>query len=287
MVCAMQHAQNTYISVDAKVSEERMAAAKRKASRAKKAKKKKKKKASILGEPKLVDLITNPPKGKQASATLKLVPEQQDVLAEMGHIGAGRASGELSKLTGSIVTVGQPTVEFFSITEPPEPFLPDGFGEVVVVFSHIAGETRGEMMVMLHDDSATALADVLSQRPVGTISDLSEDEDKRKLMELCADLCNRYLAAVSVLLGLRLEKEEYKLVAAESKAFSTYLTMSMLAGRENAIFLKVFTEFSTNHVDEKTKKKTPIKGLFIFLLEMASVIGMLKAVKERLETITL
>ena len=259
---------------------------KKKAGATKTKQKKEKGKKPILGEPKLVDLITNPPKGKQPSGTLKLVPEQQDVLSEMGHIGAGRASGELSKLTGSIVTIGQPVVEFFTITDPPEPFLPEDLGEVVVVFTHIGGETRGEMMVMLYTDSAIALADVLSKRPVGTISDLAEDEDKRKVMELCTHLCNRYIAAVSTMLMLRLEKEEYKLVAAESKAFSTYLTVSMLAGRENAIYLKVFTEFSTTHVDETTKVETPIKGLFVFLLEMDSVIGMLKAVKERLETLT-
>lgn len=268
-----------------------MAAAKRKKAGAAKAKPKgktgKTEKKPLLGEPELVDLLTNPPKGKQPSDTLKLVPEQQDVLTEMGHIGAGRASGELSKLTGSIVTVDKSLVEFFSITEPPEPFLPERLGELLVVFSHITGETRGEMMIMLQSDSAVALADMLSQRPVGTTSDLSADEDKRKVMELCTDLCDRYIAAVFTMLGLRLEKEEYKLVAAESKAFSTYLTMSMLAGRENAIFLKVFTEFSTTHVDETRKTKTPIKGLFVFLLEMDSVIGMLKAVKKRLETITL
>ncbi len=240
-----------------------------------------------MGEKAIVDLLAGPPKYSQVNPELHLVPEQEDVLQEMGHIGAGRASGELSKLTGSIVRVAQPRIEFFTMDEHAKQFIERDSGEVVVVFTHIGGDARGDIMTILYDNSPTVLVDIIKEQSVGKTKDLSDDDDKRRIISICSDLCNKYVNSVSQLLSLKLEKEEYRLVAAHPQAFSTYLAMSMLAGKENAIFLKVSTDFSTEHTNKDTGEIKPITGDFIFLLELDSVIGMLKVVKEKLESISI
>ena len=240
----------------------------------------------LLGEERMVDLLAGSPKEKQVERGVALIPGQQDMLKEMGHVGAGRASGELSRLVGSIVRIAQPKVEFFSLVKPPERFIETDADELAAVFSRVSGETRGEIMALLDRRSALALVDMLANRAMGTTADLSDDDDKRRVTELCADLCDRYLSAVGALLALHLEKEEYKLVVTKSKAFATYLIMSILGGEENSIFLKVCTEFSTTHVDA-SGKETPISGSFVFLLQLDAVIGMLQVVKKRLETMSL
>lgn len=241
----------------------------------------------LLGEERMVDLLAGPPKEREVERGVALIPGQQDMLKEMGHVGAGRASGELSRLVGSIVRIAQPKVEFFSLVKPPERFIETDADELAAVFSRVSGETRGEIMALLDRESAMALVDMLANRGMGSTADLSDDDDKRRVTELCADLCDRYLSAVGALLGLRLEKEDYKLVVTKSKAFATYLTMSILGGAENSIFLKVCTQFSTTHVDSPSGKETPISGTFVFLLQLDAVIGMLQVVKKRLETMSL
>ena len=243
--------------------------------------------SSVIGEPRMVDLLTTPPEEVEGDGTTTLIPEQHDVLKEVGHVGAGRASGELSRLTGSIVKVSQPKVEFFSMKEQPEKFFDCPDSEVVVVFSPVQGQARGEMLTLLYGNTPLALVDILLEKEIGTTKDLSDEDDQRRVTALCADLGNRYLAAVSQLLGLKLQRDEYHLVAADPKAFTTYLSMSILAGQDNAIFLKISTNFSTTHTDEDTGKQVPIRGDFIFLLELDSVIGMLKVVKDKLENMTL
>lgn len=230
----------------------------------------------ILGEPEVVDLLIAGGKVKRGST---LVPEQRDILSEVGHIGAGRASGELSRVVGSIVRVSQPKVAFFSMSDGLKDGIPPG--ETVLVFSHVQGDARGEIMMLWDAGSALVLADVLQKKQMGTTKSLAADEDQGCLVANGGQLCERYLSAVGSLLDLKLDPSGFRLLAAGGKTLSNFLSVSVLAGKENALYLRILTEFSTTY--EAQKNKTPLKGSLVLLLEMDSVVGMLKAVKEKLE----
>lgn len=129
-----------------------------------------------------------------------------DALREVGTIGAGTAATALSQMIGDAVTIGVPRVELVPVERVPEAL---GAGEepVAAVFLRVVGDAPGHMLVMVREQAARGLVDVLMGRAgAGPRAGSGFDEMALSaLQEVGNVLAGSYLGALGRLTGLRLE----------------------------------------------------------------------------------
>ncbi|ACB85003.1 chemotaxis protein CheC [Natranaerobius thermophilus] len=122
-----------------------------------------------------------------------------DILKELGNIGAGNATTALSQFLGKSIKMTVPEVNILPFEEVPE--VVGGPEELVAgVYMRIEGEAPGSLMLLLKQEDALKLIDVLlgrdsSQEKVGT-ADL-DDIEQSALMETGNIVANSYLNSLA------------------------------------------------------------------------------------------
>lgn len=127
---------------------------------------------------------------------------QLDALREVGNIGAGHAATALSQLTGTGISVTNPTIELVPFGEVPG--LMGGPERLVAaVYSRMFGDVAGGILFMADRSSSIALVDLMHSRPPGTTKSFGHDEE-RLVTHVASILTSAYLAAIARLTDINL-----------------------------------------------------------------------------------
>jgi chemotaxis protein CheC len=126
-------------------------------------------------------------------------PDQIDALREIGNIGASHASTALTTLLGQDILVDVPECFICKTLEAPYA-LGDAEQSVVAVYLDAYGKGKGSMLLVLSEDIAKKMTDMLLQRDHDPDREITED-DNEAISEI-GNICgSAYLNAISNLLG--------------------------------------------------------------------------------------
>jgi chemotaxis protein CheC len=133
---------------------------------------------------------------------INLNAQQEDVLREIGNIGAGTAATAMGQLLNKTVLINVPKVSLLSMDQlTPADFSINTQEISIIVASKILGALRGGMFVLFSHKSALTLIDILLERKMGS-TELFNLSDASALTESSHILCGSYLNAVGEFLNL-------------------------------------------------------------------------------------
>jgi chemotaxis protein CheC len=96
---------------------------------------------------------------------MELTSSQEDALTELINIGYARAEAALSDLTGHRITLEVPEVSVHLISEITEKLQEVVKGEVVSVNQFFSGPISGNAILLLDNEAALLLNQLLTERP--------------------------------------------------------------------------------------------------------------------------
>lgn len=126
---------------------------------------------------------------------------ERDALREVANIGAGHAATALSQMTGRRIMISVPEV---SVRRLEEVALLVGPPDTIIagVLMHVMGDLTGRTLVVLGQDSAHALCELLLRKPSqGPTFDAMEQSTIKETGNI---LCSAYMNALSDFLGMML-----------------------------------------------------------------------------------
>lgn len=126
---------------------------------------------------------------------------ERDALREVANIGAGHAATALSQMTGRRIMISVPEV---SVRRLEEVALLVGPPDTVIagVLMHVMGDLTGRTLVVLGQDSAHALCELLLRKPSqGSTFDAMQQSTIKETGNI---LCSAYMNALSDFLGMML-----------------------------------------------------------------------------------
>jgi len=126
---------------------------------------------------------------------------ERDALREVANIGAGHAATALSQMTGRRIMISVPEV---SVRRLEDVALLVGPPDTVIagVLMHVMGDLTGRTLVVLGQDSAHALCELLLRKPSsGPTFDLMQQSTIKETGNI---LCSAYMNALSDFLGMML-----------------------------------------------------------------------------------
>jgi chemotaxis protein CheC len=126
---------------------------------------------------------------------------ERDALREVANIGAGHAATALSQMTGRRIMISVPEV---SVRRLEEVALLVGPPDTVIagVLMHVMGDLTGRTLVVLGQDSAHALCELLLRKPSqGPTFDAMQQSTIKETGNI---LCSAYMNALSDFLGMML-----------------------------------------------------------------------------------
>jgi chemotaxis protein CheC len=127
---------------------------------------------------------------------------ERDALREVANIGAGHAATALSLMTSRKIMISVPQV---SIRRLEDVALLVGPPDTVIagVLMHVMGDLTGRTLVVLGQDSAFALCELLLGRPATPGAPFDEMQQST-IKETGNILCSAYMTALSDFLGMML-----------------------------------------------------------------------------------
>jgi len=127
---------------------------------------------------------------------------QLDALKEVANIGAGHAATALSQLTDRRIMINVPEISITRLED-----IPASYGDpeavVAAVLMHVLGDLTGRTLLLLPEDNAHLLCDLLLRRPPGTSDTIGQLEES-SLKEAGNILAGAYLNALSDFMGMML-----------------------------------------------------------------------------------
>lgn len=124
-----------------------------------------------------------------------LSPLQLDALREVGNIGAGHAATALSQLTGTPISITNPTIELVPFSRVAD--LVGGPERLVAAaYCPLLGDVSGGMLFMAERSSSLALVDLMHSRPAGTTKSFGADEEML-VTHVATILSSAFLAAIA------------------------------------------------------------------------------------------
>lgn len=191
-----------------------------------------------------------------------------DALKEVGNIGAGKASGVLSRLTDQKVMLKTPDL-FLTKTED-IPGLIGGPQELVVgIYSSINGDVSGTLLMTFNTKSALMLADLLQGKKTGVTVTLDKTA-QTKLKEVGDVMAKNYVKSITDFLQLKVEKTEERIIS----TFGESLPDLVLLGIKERYALFISTDFEIQGKD--------VEGKFVMLIAMDSVSKLVEAIKKQI-----
>ena len=186
---------------------------------------------------------------------LDQMPEvQRDALKEVSNIGVGHAATALSKMIGRRVELFVPRVLVTPLAEVPACL---GGAETLMagIFLRILGDTRGSIMLLFPQASASRLCSILTGREQAL---LENQEAVSSLKEVGNILASAYLNALGDLIGKTLLPSVP--CFAYDMAGALVDTLLIEVGRKSDLALMVETEFG-GEIDSDTS----IRGHFFLI----------------------
>jgi chemotaxis protein CheC len=194
---------------------------------------------------------------------------QLDALKEVANIGAGHAATALSQLTDRRIMINVPEIAITRLED-----IPSSFGDpetvVAAVLMHVLGDLTGRTLLLMPEENARLLCDLLLRRPVGTSVAIGELEES-SLKEAGNILAGAYLNALSDFMGMMLLPSVPSLVVDLSGAVLT--TAFLNFGQDRDFVFCVETNF---HFTESDRALT---GHFLLLPDLASLRAIFEAIR--------
>lgn len=194
---------------------------------------------------------------------------QLDALKEVANIGAGHAATALSQLTDRRIMINVPEIEITRLEDVPQTFG-DPEAVVAAVLMHVLGDLTGRTLLLLPEENARLLCDLLIRRPAGTTATIGQLEES-SLKEAGNILSGAYLNALSDFMGMMLLPSVPSLVVDLSGAVLT--TAFLNFGQDRDFVFCVETNF---HFTEAGKTLT---GHFLLLPDLASLRAIFEAIR--------
>ena len=199
----------------------------------------------------------------------ELGPLQLDALKEVANIGAGHAATALSQLTDRRIMISVPEITVTRLENLSDALL-DPNEVVAAVLMHMLGDLTGRTLLMLPEENAKLLCDLLLRREPGTTKSF-EDLERSGLKEAGNILGGAYMNALSDFMGMMLLPS---VPALEIDVVAAIVTTAQLGfGRDWDRVFCVETDF---HFEEAGRK---LKGHFLLLPDMASLKAILDAIQ--------
>jgi chemotaxis protein CheC len=193
---------------------------------------------------------------------------QKDALKELGSLGSGKASAELSKLVDTKVNLDVPFVDLVPTASVPD--LVGGPKRLVVgTYSQVTGDVSGTIVVVFPIQSARMLIDVLNKQAIGTCEALTE-EDRTKIKVVGEILCSAYLQTLSDFLGINATHDKPRIVSAFGESLPDFVLLNIRG--DHALLLKTVFEVPS------TKD---LEGNFVLLLTAESIDKVLETIKTK------
>lgn len=194
---------------------------------------------------------------------------QLDALKEVANIGAGHAATALSQLTNRRIMINVPEIEITRLEDIPETFG-DPEAVVAAVMMHVLGDLTGRTLLLLPEENAWLLCDLLLRRPAGTTDSIGRLEES-SLKEAGNILAGAYLNALSDFMGMMLLPSVPSLVVDLAGAVLT--TAFLNFGQDRDFVFCVETNF---HFTEAGRTLT---GHFLLLPDLASLRAIFEAIR--------
>ena len=127
---------------------------------------------------------------------------ERDALREVANIGAGHAATALSQMTSRRIMISVPEVSIRRLEEVAALVGPAD-SVIAGVLMHVMGDVTGRTLVVLGQDSALALCELLLHRPnpPGAGFDAMQQSTIKETGNI---LCSAYMTALSDFLGMML-----------------------------------------------------------------------------------
>lgn len=184
---------------------------------------------------------------------MSLQPSDQDILKEIGNIGAGNASKALSDMTDQKIEVGFPTVKLEELDKIPE-IIEKETEEMIAVWLdvNLDGENRGmgRLLLLMNSKSALKLSDKLTSREIEELDSMG----KSSLKETGNILSGSALTAITNFMDMRLIEGIPKLEEEPLEDIMSDVVFEISSEDEEALIFR--TKFS---VDED------ISAYFLFV----------------------
>jgi chemotaxis protein CheC len=194
---------------------------------------------------------------------------QLDALKEVANIGAGHAATALSQLTDRRIMINVPEIEITRLEDVPQTFG-DPEAVVAAVLMHVLGDLTGRTLLLLPEENARLLCDLLMRRAAGTTQVIGEIEES-SLKEAGNILAGAYLNALSDFMGMMLLPSVPSLVVDLAGAVLT--TAFLNFGQDRDFVFCVETNF---HFTEAGRTLT---GHFLLLPDLASLRAIFEAIR--------
>jgi len=191
-----------------------------------------------------------------------------DILKEISNIGIGNASIALSKILDSKIDLTVPLVTIDNVLNVTE-FIDKKNKYVAGVFFKILGDSTGDLIMVLPKDSAFLLIQLLLQKEISSIENLTEI-DFSAIRELGNIITSAYLSALSNMLHLSLYPSVPGL-AIDSSEHMMKQALKVL-DREATTSLILESKFK--------EEKSGVNGHVFLLLDKESVHKIITAAKE-------
>jgi chemotaxis protein CheC len=194
---------------------------------------------------------------------------QLDALKEVANIGAGHAATALSQLTDRRIMINVPEIEITRLEDVPQTFG-DPEAVVAAVLMHVLGDLTGRTLLLLPEENARLLCDLLIRRPAGTTATIGQLEES-SLKEAGNILSGAYLNALSDFMGMMLLPSVPSLVIDLAGAVLT--TAFLNFGQDRDFVFCVETNF------QFTEAGKTLTGHFLLLPDLASLRAIFEAIR--------
>ena len=205
----------------------------------------------------------------------ELTEEQEDILKEVGSVGAGHATVALSKMTGGEVKMTVTSASILPISEISK--IVESVEETIFsAYSPLLGVVTGSMMIITPRTSGHMLIDMVLGNPPETTHYLDEMGESA-LKETQNIIGNAYLTALNDFMGVTLIPKVPRVASifrddVDAIVRSGIKASAAAAAAGEGSVLAINTEFSVEKVE----------GMFILVVALESIDPMIKAIKDRI-----
>ncbi len=190
-----------------------------------------------------------------------------DALREVANIGAGHAATALSQMTDCRVMISVPQISVVSLVELPG-LLGNPDRDVAAVLMHMLGDLTGRTLLVLPEDNAQLLCDLLLRQEPGTTQMFNELQ-RSALKEAGNILAGAHMGALSDFMGMMLLPSVPTLVV--DRAGVVLTTSEFGTGHSDDCVICVETDFSFEQSDHN------LKGHFLVFPDESSLRAILEA----------
>lgn len=184
----------------------------------------------------------------------------QDVLNELGNIGAGNAATALSQMVNATIRLSVTTVSLTTTSDVANYVSPEN-DAMTGIYLNIVGDIKGKMLFLLHSSSVDPLVSALM---CGMDASMIPPEMKDSALQEVGNIITAsYINSISTMTGLTIDESVPSVVT------DTFLQILAAAGVSNDKILFVQSRLQAEQVS--------VEGNFVFIPDNPSFAVLLKS----------